>query len=148
MPGGRTHQTMTIGAAVVTAGAMAYAGFPTSEILACSTGYLVSLWVNPDLDLNPRLVWRSPKKLLWQLVWYPYAKLIPHRGILSHFPLIGTAVRLLYFFLPAYILLLLMGASIQVAPRSLEWMLFGLALSDTLHVLADVFSTSLKRRRK
>jgi uncharacterized metal-binding protein len=51
------------------------------------------LWLSPDLDTrsNPTRRW-GPLRLLW----WPYRKLLRHRSLLSHSPLLGTAGRLLY----------------------------------------------------
>ena len=51
------------------------------------------LWLSPDLDTrsNPTRRW-GPLRLLW----WPYRRLLSHRSLLSHSPLLGTAGRLLY----------------------------------------------------
>ena len=51
------------------------------------------LWLSPDLDTrsNPTRRW-GPLRLLW----WPYRRLLCHRSLISHTPLIGTAGRLLY----------------------------------------------------
>ena len=51
------------------------------------------LWLSPDLDTrsNPTHRW-GPLRLLW----WPYRRLLSHRSLVSHTPLIGTAGRLLY----------------------------------------------------
>jgi uncharacterized metal-binding protein len=62
---------------------------------------LGGLLLSPDLDTrsNPTRRW-GPLGLLW----WPYRRGLPHRSLLSHSPLLGTAGRLLY--LMAVILLL------------------------------------------
>jgi len=54
---------------------------------------LGGLWLSPDLDTrsNPTHRW-GPLRLLW----WPYRRLLSHRSLLSHSPLLGTAGRLLY----------------------------------------------------
>ena len=51
------------------------------------------LWLSPDLDTrsNPTRRW-GPLRLLW----WPYRRLLSHRSLVSHSPLLGTAGRLLY----------------------------------------------------
>jgi uncharacterized metal-binding protein len=51
------------------------------------------LWLSPDLDTrsNPTHRW-GPLRLLW----WPYRRLLTHRSLFSHSPLLGTAGRLLY----------------------------------------------------
>lgn len=134
MPDGRTHAAITVtGASLSLLGALR---FPAQESLLLCVGFLVTLFVNPDLDLNTRFP-RSPSRWLWWLYWWPYSRLIAHRGILSHGPILGTALRVIYLLAPLY----LAGFRITI-----PWYLFvGMVASDALHSLADVLSTSLKR---
>ena len=51
------------------------------------------LWLSPDLDTKSNAFKRwGPLKA----IWIPYQKIVPHRSVLSHAPLIGTTLRLLY----------------------------------------------------
>lgn len=63
--------------------------------LACAAAaFLVGgLWLSPDLDTrsNPSQRWGPLRGL-----WWPYRRLLVHRSLLSHGPLIGSAGRLLY----------------------------------------------------
>ena len=61
---------------------------------ASGAGFLVGgLLLSPDLDThsNPSRRW-GPLKILW----WPYRRLLRHRSLISHSPLIGTAGRLAY----------------------------------------------------
>ncbi len=51
------------------------------------------LWLSPDLDIrsNPSRRW-GPLAVLW----WPYRRLLSHRSLLSHSPLLGSGGRLLY----------------------------------------------------
>jgi uncharacterized metal-binding protein len=111
--------------------------------LGCACGVLLS----PDLDQEGishaewRLVkWTFGLGFLWLLLWWPYAALMPHRG-LSHVPIIGTATRLAY-----------LGAIVGAALYALgpawwpwfDWLRWyaptwaaGLALSDVAHWVMD-----------
>ncbi|KEF42079.1 MAG: membrane protein [Cyanobium sp. CACIAM 14] len=65
------------------------------------------LWLSPDLDT------RSRPSRRWgplQLLWWPYRRLLSHRSLLSHAPLLGTTLRL------AYLALLLALAAQLLAP--------------------------------
>lgn len=61
--------------------------------LAASLGFLLGgLWLSPDLDT------RSNASRRWgplQRLWWPYRRLLRHRSLLSHGPLVGSAGRLL-----------------------------------------------------
>ena len=181
MPSGRTHAIAT----VITAGVAGpllylYAGSNMAVSAAGSLGCAAGLLLTPDLDvqtgsLSFTLMRRSLRDLkgigavlafFWQWFWQPYARLIPrHRHPLSHFPVIGTAGRLIYLILVAgalywmaqslwlftgSILLLITGRSLGSLPAItslfslmdqplLWWWLVGLALVDSLHTLMDWF---------
>ena len=62
-------------------------------IIAASSHYLAGMMLSPDLDTvsKPFKRWGVLKFL-----WIPYQKNIPHRSPLSHAPVLGSAIRLLY----------------------------------------------------
>ncbi len=63
-------------------------------VLVSSLAFLIGgLWLSPDLDTrsNPSRRW-GPLRILW----WPYRRLLSHRSVLSHTPLLGSAGRLLY----------------------------------------------------
>ena len=63
-------------------------------VTAAGLAFLIGgLWLSPDLDThsNPSRRW-GPLKILW----WPYRRLLRHRSLISHSPLIGTAGRLAY----------------------------------------------------
>lgn len=66
---------------------------PSGSSCAGLAFLLGGLWLSPDLDTrsNPTRRW-GPLRLLW----WPYRRLLTHRSLLSHSPLLGTAGRLLY----------------------------------------------------
>ena len=84
---------------------------------------------------------------LWWGFWWPYGRLIPHRSLLSHAPIIGTLGRLLYlFFFPMliwWLLSLTMGGINTpqfVLPQISEDVyqaILGLVIVDTLHGILD-----------
>ena len=62
--------------------------------LSAGLGFLVGgLWLSPDLDTpsNPSRRWGP---LRW--LWWPYRRVLSHRSLLSHSPLLGSAGRLRY----------------------------------------------------
>ncbi|MCK5643649.1 MAG: DUF2227 family putative metal-binding protein [Gammaproteobacteria bacterium] len=98
---------------------------------------------------------------IWHAYWLPYAFAITHRHPLSHTPIVGTVLRLLYL-APGYLLLTyiigsqLLGLDWPIYPNLgyLGYVLIGLMLSDTLHWVRDKGSkkrygrSKSKRRRK
>ena len=144
MPSGRVHHlaTMITGAAVGTL--MQVNGFPTSEIVALEVGFFATFFINPDLDLNTTFPKRNPRKWLWWLYWYPYSRLFPHRSALSHFPLLGTFVRIAYLLVPLY-LLQLVSDEIHIIFAGATFPVLGMVISDTVHYLMDITVTAYKR---
>ena len=72
-----------------------------SGLIAAAAFSFGGLWLSPDLDTRCRALQR------WgplQFIWWPYRRLIPHRSLLSHGPLIGTSLRLMLLLLWASVL--------------------------------------------
>jgi len=62
-------------------------------VVAAAAFLIGGLWLSPDLDTPSRALAR------WgplQVLWWPYRRLLRHRSLLSHSPLIGTGGRLVY----------------------------------------------------
>lgn len=77
-------------------------------VASAAAGFLVGgLWLSPDLDTrsNPSRRW-GPLALLW----WPYRRGLRHRSLLSHSPLLGSALRL------AYLAALLLALSALFSP--------------------------------
>jgi uncharacterized metal-binding protein len=86
-------------------------------------------------------------------IWWPYAAIVPHRGI-SHIPIIGILTRFGYFFGIVFLIWLVvrnfLPISINVSaifnnPYFLPFIL-GVLFADTLHILADFVYSSIKSR--
>lgn len=144
MASGNAHDRATVIAAGVIAG---YAGFRQWEGLnsgfywLMAGGCLLNLMLSPDLDGH-----RSNSKRRWGILswyWYPYEKLISHRSIFSHFPMLGSAIRLGYVSLPYQLWM----------RHEINWVLtipvyLGLCVADTLHWIMDSCPVHFKRSNK
>lgn len=118
------------------------------------------LWLSPDLDTrsNPTRRWGP---LRW--LWWPYRRLLVHRSLLSHGPLIGSACRLIY------LAVLVLGFSALLIPlgapspaqlldsAAVLWgsrrpllvvALVGIEASAWLHLIQDGDPTPRWRRRR
>lgn len=151
MPDGTTHAKSTLALAAVGGFVTYRLGHPLPEVLAFTGGALAGLLLTPDLDvdigsISHTIVRRSGgcvAETLWTLFWRPYSLLIPHRSMISHLPVVGTAVRLIYILIvPAVIWWLSSAFSPHppgqpVFPAWGWWAVGGLMLSDTLHFLMD-----------
>jgi uncharacterized metal-binding protein len=122
---------------------------PMGTVVAASSFLIGGLWLSPDLDT------RSKATRRWgalRLLWWPYRRWLPHRSVMSHSPVLGTAGRLLYLsVLVLFVSLLLMPYG-SPSPDQLinglqhHWMhrkalviaaLAGLEMSSWLHLLQD-----------
>ena len=97
MPSGVTHDRITLWILPWVTG-ITYASTRSGELsLIFAGGVLFSgMMFGPDLDIN------SIQYKRWGIfkpIWLPYRKCMSHRSILSHGPIIGTCIRLLYLFL-------------------------------------------------
>jgi uncharacterized metal-binding protein len=142
MPGGKVHSAATLVTAGMTAPILYYRVVPTSEIALMTAGMLATLVINPDLDLNRK----RPRGIavVWWLFWWPYSKMVGHRSPISHFPIMGTIIRIIYILIPAIVILH------KVAPGWVPGLLIftsGMIVSDTVHFVLDILSTGYKRFR-
>jgi uncharacterized metal-binding protein len=93
MPSGRTHDRITLWALPVIAGLTLLWSQSSQTTLIVIGGFLFGgLMLSPDLDIQSRPYQRWGA-LRW--IWLPYRRL-GHRSWLSHGPLVGTALRLIY----------------------------------------------------
>ena len=99
MPNKTTHNAAVL-AAGATVGTISWlAGSPLHFAYGLASGIAFT----PDLDLA-----ENYDKGLWGLSWWPYGKLHKHRGS-SHWHIIGSVVRLLYFAVVASLVILAFG---------------------------------------
>jgi len=153
MASGKAH----IAASVVVSAPLAAIAFfvagPTAGLGAVA-GCLAETLIGPDLDqIDQAIIHTSERKMirylpvigyLWLALWDPYARLIPHRSALSHFPLLGTAGRAAYMYGVARLL------GMKQLPLTIDfWMGFlgGLAVSDFTHWMMDGGPVKLPGRR-
>jgi len=133
-------------APVLALGAWAIVGADLAWLFACGLVF-GTVWLSPDLDHH---VGSASARRWWLLrcIWAPYAMMIPHRSVLSHGPVIGTAGRLLWLaiaFSPAIVALMLGGIVIArdvwgwyAAHEYEAWaVLAGLEASAMVHATAD-----------
>lgn len=145
MSSGTQHDRATVaGAKAIAAVGLPATAFFARDILplvpAMAMGFLLGgLYLSPDLDIRSR-PYRRWGLLRWY--WWPYQKLIPHRNWMSHWPIIGTAIRL------GYLLVIPMSICL-VQGWSLDWLVHPVALSvwagcegaALLHLAMDALSS-------
>src|SRR6476469_8723425 len=94
MPSGRTHDQITLWSLPLVA-ALTFGQTSSSNLTLLVSGSFLfgGLMFGPDLDIY------SCQYQRWgwfKAIWLPYQKSLRHRSFLSHGPLIGTALRILY----------------------------------------------------
>lgn len=146
MPSGKIHAEITL----TTAGFILYWGItrgdPPDLAVVTALGCALGIVLTPDLDVvGTRADGLIRKELgfipavVWGLLWNPYSALIPHRSMLSHGPIVGTLIRIVYIAVP----LAVMGILPRPGPI-LARILAGLFISDNLHIGADFITSGIK----
>ncbi|MEB3291753.1 MAG: metal-binding protein [Synechococcales bacterium] len=94
MPSGRTHDSITLWSLPFIAIATGWITQNSQFVLILSGCFLFSgLMFGPDLDIHSQ----QYKRWGWlRWIWLPYRHSMSHRSLLSHGPMIGTIVRILY----------------------------------------------------
>ena len=133
-------------------------------VAGASCGAWAGVVLSPDLDTKasiPRGRWRAVG-LGW--LWRPYCYYIPHRSVLSHGPIVGTVLRVVYAYGCLYALaqavtlaLGVAGYEVFVPALSAESVpLFftflasafsGLAMADVVHWILDGAPLRFSRSR-
>ncbi len=157
---GRTHDLVNL-----TALPLFLYFLPREFYVPFGVGYLVgTFFLSPDIDLP-----NSKPSKRWSLlrcIWYPYQSFSKHRG-LSHLPVIGSLLRLLYLVMVALFLYFVLLGVVSLLDEGLglylsdfnpfyylnelfrsEWALYwvlGVIAADTVHVVLDGVSSFLKR---
>ncbi|MGB3612739.1 MAG: metal-binding protein [Elainellaceae cyanobacterium] len=94
MPSGRTHDRITLWSLPIVVGISLWLTRSSTLTLALIGGFLFGgLMLGPDLDT------RSIHHNRWgwfRWIWVPYRNSISHRSPLSHGPVIGTTLRVIY----------------------------------------------------
>lgn len=151
MPSGKTHAKTT---AIVGAVSTLYPFTDIVSVVLFSSGCFIGLVIYPDLDVDVgnygyhiiRVVFGRKLAKVWGWFWWAYAKIIPHRSWISHFPVVGTAIRVAYIGLPLFVLISTLGYNYEY--ENLLFMFYGLALVDAVHFVMDIVSTGFKRMRR
>ncbi|MDM9383375.1 metal-binding protein [Chlorogloeopsis sp. ULAP01] len=112
MPSGQTHDRITLWALPFVAG-FTFTQTQSGNLTLLVAGAFMfgGLMFGPDLDIYSRQYQRWGF-LRW--IWIPYQKSLRHRSFLSHGPIIGTTLRVVYLGIIAVILALL---SVVVAEK-------------------------------
>jgi uncharacterized metal-binding protein len=167
MPSGRTHDRITIWALPMVVGMTFWQTRNGNLTLLVASGFMLGgLMFGPDLDIYS-VQYQRWGWLRW--IWLPYQKSLRHRSFLSHGPVIGTTLRVLYFvmilLLPTLILLMVVE---KLGNMALNWqqlvgeimrsllvynqeflvLFLGLELGAMSHYVSDSVGSAYKRYKK
>ncbi|MCC5636373.1 metal-binding protein [Nostoc sp. CHAB 5844] len=167
MPSGRTHDRITLWALPFVAGVTFWQTRSSSVTLLVAGGFMFGgLMFGPDLDIYSRQYQRWGY-LRW--IWLPYQKSLRHRSFLSHGPIIGTTLRIIYLscllMIAAFIILVIVeklgntAFNWQALGKNIERSLvgygteylalfLGLELGAMSHSLSDWGGSAYKRVQK
>jgi uncharacterized metal-binding protein len=149
MPSGKIHSALTMATISGVIAPYLVVNLGGNEYTYVA-GCVVGLMVSPDMDVDGgnisdqyiRKVSR-PAQWLWRLFWTPYALLVPHRHFVSHFPIVGTLLRVGYVFMLINIINFIAWIGFQLFDTvSFLWLwdwsfFFGLCHVDAVHWAVD-----------
>lgn len=147
MASGATHDKITLILTPISYVVMAHYVPPLAPFTAL--GCAANLWLSPDLDTvsKPFKRWG-----ILRLIWLPYLKLVKHRSLISHSPVLSTLIRVTYLVGPAIAVGHLAGVDlVQWLPMwrsELLAALAGLMVADVGHLCADGIPLGKRRRRR
>lgn len=146
MPSGKVHSALTLS---VASGVLAphfiwmTGGDPFKYLAGCLCGVLVM----PDMDVDAGNISDTyirkvfpPAQKIWRTFWFPYAKLVPHRHFISHFPFVGTLLRIGYIFLIVNLFVWIVNLFNNTVSFIWLWdwaFVFGLCHVDIIHFVVD-----------
>lgn len=167
MAAGHTHDRITI----ICLPLLAAATFGITQSIT-STTWVASSFLFSGLMFGPDLDIHSKQSMRWgwlQWLWWPYRRWIRHRSLLSHGPIIGTVLRILYALCWLAIFAVIVHSMARLSGRAVGdlsqlvaqirtivdrhhpqaiAMFSGLELGAMSHYVADLVSSSLKQWRQ
>lgn len=174
---GKQHSAINFTSAVIVSGLT----IPSGNLFFAQIGIgmLYSIIASPDVDVDSgnisiyffRKAFGRIGAWYWQNLWKPYATNFAHRGI-SHSPVVGTLIRLIYIVLPSALFLLPFEADkagirnvllsqllaipftslfvfslFNISFLSIGFLVIGICLGDILHIICDRISSNNMYRR-
>ncbi|BAY76467.1 hypothetical protein NIES25_29160 [Nostoc linckia NIES-25] len=131
MPSGRTHDRITLYSLPLVASVTFWQTRSSNATLLVAGGFLFGgLMFGPDLDIYS-VQYQRWGFLRW--IWLPYQKSLRHRSFLSHGPIIGTTLRVLYLgCLLAVLGIFVLAIGQKLGNFSFNWQDFGRTVGRSL----------------
>ena len=167
MPSGRTHDLITLWCfPFVVALTFWLVRSPALTLIVALSFLVGGFMLGPDLDIHS-IQYKRWGPIRW--IWLPYQKALKHRSRLSHGPIIGTALRVVYLavWLGLFTLLAVeilnavwdaqltlgsLNAPFRYIARNYlaEWIaiLVGLELGAISHLVSDLVGSGMARKKR
>ncbi len=131
MPSGRTHDRITMWVLPIVVAITFWQTRNGNLTLLVAIGFMLGgLLFGPDLDIHS-VQYKRWGFLRW--IWLPYQKKLRHRSFLSHGPVIGTTLRIVYFTLiVSVIAIILLLIAQKVGNVALSWQVLGNEILNAL----------------
>jgi uncharacterized metal-binding protein len=124
MPSGRTHDRITMWVLPIVVAVTFWQTRNGNLTLLVAMGFILGgLMFGPDLDIYS-VQYQRWGFLRW--IWLPYQKSLRHRSFLSHGPLIGTTLRVIYFTtVLSFIAVVFLVIAEKLGNVALNWQILG-----------------------
>ncbi len=138
MPSGQTHDRITMYALPLVTGVTFWQTHSGNLTLLVAGGFIFGgLMFGPDLDIYS-VQFQRWGFLRW--IWLPYQKSLRHRSFLSHGPIIGTTLRVVYLTcLLAILAIILLVIAEKLGNFALNWQNMGNNVGRSLWVYSSEF---------
>lgn len=146
MPDYKTHDRIGIITSIFLVSGMVYYKFTYETIIVTTGIFLFSVfYLSPDLDTESR-IYKRWKLARW--IWYPYQKLMPHRGE-SHNIIIGPLCPVIYLIILFGIVRLIIVSILYIIEHYHELLTFAIiifiiAMAGELHIITDRIHSKIK----
>ncbi|XZF66307.1 MAG: metal-binding protein [Gloeotrichia echinulata DVL01] len=138
MPSGQTHDRITMYALPLVTGVTFWQTRSGNLTLLVAGGFIFGgLMFGPDLDIYS-VQFQRWGFLRW--IWLPYQKSLRHRSFLSHGPIIGTTLRVVYLTcILAILVIILLVIGEKLGNFALNWQNMGNNVGRSLMVYNSEF---------
>ncbi|WP_017654421.1 metal-binding protein [Fortiea contorta] len=138
MPSGQTHDRITLYALPLVTGIALWQTKSSNLTLLVAGGFLFGgLMFGPDLDIYS-VQFQRWGFLRW--IWLPYQKSLRHRSFLSHGPIIGTTLRVIYLGgLLGFVAILVLLVVGKLGGVAFTWQDLGVGVKRSLSIYSGEF---------
>lgn len=134
MPNHKLHEKINISVLIITLVFIAPLTDITTTAIFTFAYLICTFYITPDLDINSKPYHRW--KIL-RIIWYPYKRLITHRG-LSHNIILGPLSLILYISIIPLITLILFNENVVINYYNILIFIIGMITAIEIHIITDI----------